>query len=308
MFASTRFVATVGMLAIGLAASSVHAEQMTVDGVMRTFALHIPSRIAQAKTPAPLIIALHGGMGSGAQMRGWLGLDAVADRLGFIVAYPDGLSRNWNDGRTAVRAESAGGKPADDVAFLSMLAKILTDRGQAKAGQVFVTGASNGGMMAFRLACETEGVFAGYAAMIANVSVELEARCQPRQPAAMLIMNGTADPLMPFGGGNVARNGRGTVTSTRQTFARWQSANRCHGEAPALRLPDLDPGDGSYVEVISSKDCAVGAATVLYTIVGGGHQMPSRLRGSRPMIDRFLGPNNRDIEAAEVVARFFMER
>lgn len=293
------------LAAVG-AAPIAEAATLTVGGVARTYELHVPVAVAAARQPVPLIIVLHGGMGHGAQMRQWFGLDSIADRDQFIAAYPDGLSRNWNDGRAAVGSTAPDGTPADDVTFLSALAKELVTSGQAKAGRIYVTGASNGGMMVYRLACETRDIFAGYAAMIANLSVELMAMCRPSQPAAMLIMNGTNDPLMPFEGGSVARNTRGAVISTAATVTFWRKANGCTATGPVVRLPQRAPADATHVTLTQAEGCTAAAPVHFYTVAGGGHQMPSQARASRPLVDRLLGPNNRDIEAADVIARFFL--
>jgi polyhydroxybutyrate depolymerase len=290
-----------------LAPDCARADELMIDGVRRTYELTVPAGVRASGQPVPLVIALHGGRGSGQQMRAWFGLDAIAAREGFVVAYPDGLERNWNDGRAAVFPSRRGRAP-DDVAFLTALAKSLVSRGLARADRIYVTGASNGGMMSYRLACETKAVFAGYAAMIANLSVELAQTCKPAGPARILIMNGTHDPLMPFGGGSVARNNRGEVISTAETYARWMRVAGCRDSSPPEQRPDIDATDGSRIEVTHGIGCAAGGGVTLYTVVGGGHQMPSRTRGSKPIIDALLGTANRDIEAAEEIWAFFAAR
>lgn len=296
--------AAIGALLIS---SAAQADELTIGDLRRTYDLVVPAPIAAARKPVPLVIALHGGLGSGAQLRRSLGLDRIAQREGFIVAYPDGVGRNWNDGRSAIYGRNAG-PPPDDVAFLTTLARTLVDRGIAARERIYVAGVSNGGMMTYRLACETSGVFAGYAAMIANLSVELGQTCRPPATTRMLIMNGTDDPLMPFGGGSVARNNRGEVLSTPATYARWVQANGCAGTGPVERRDDREPNDGSRVEITRATGCGPGGGVTLYTIIGGGHQIPSRARTTRPLVDRFLGRANRDVEAAEELWSFFAGR
>ena len=264
--------------------------------------------IGTAATAAPAkaaVIVLHGGGGSAAQVRGSFGMDEIAAREGLIVAYPDGIARSWNDGRAELNVPRRGKAPADDVAFISELAKRLAR--DVPGGRVFVTGISNGGMLTYRLACETESIFAGFAAVIANLSVDLAATCSPRQPRHLLIMNGTADRLMPWDGGKVTVLGwsRGTVLPALDTFMRWRDWNRCSGVAQADVLVDREPADGSRVEIIRATGCPAGGETVLYRIKGGGHQVPRRTPKPLPLLDRYLGATNRDIDAADEIWRFF---
>ncbi len=51
--------------------------------------------------PAPLVLVFHGGGGNSAQMERYSRFDGPAEREGFIVAYPESIGGNWNDGRGA---------------------------------------------------------------------------------------------------------------------------------------------------------------------------------------------------------------
>jgi polyhydroxybutyrate depolymerase len=62
---------------------------MTVDGLERTYILHVPPA---ASEPLPLILVLHGTYGTGRKMQFGLGFDPHADQRGFYVAYPNPTS------------------------------------------------------------------------------------------------------------------------------------------------------------------------------------------------------------------------
>jgi polyhydroxybutyrate depolymerase len=122
-------------------------------------------------------------------------------------------------------------------------------------------------------------------------------------------MNGTADPLLPYRGGEVGlRHERGRVISTDETLALLRRVNGCTGAAQTERLPDLDPSDGSDVTTERWDTCSSGAPVVLYRVEGGGHRIPRRGEGPRPVIDRLLGRTNRDFEAAEAIWTFFKDK
>src|SRR5215475_14022990 len=115
-----------------------------------------------------------------------------------------------------------------------------------------MTGPSNGGMMTLRLVCEDADLFAAAAPIIANLPADLAPRCKPARPIPVLVVNGTADPLMPFGGGEVGlRHGRGQVISTDATMALLRKVDGCADTAKSEHLPDVDPTDGSDVTVDS---------------------------------------------------------
>ena len=65
----------------------------------RTYLFHVPPGLDPAKKPWPLVIALHGRLGDGASQEHLTGLTKLSDSEGFLVVYPDGVDRSWNDGR-----------------------------------------------------------------------------------------------------------------------------------------------------------------------------------------------------------------
>jgi polyhydroxybutyrate depolymerase len=274
------------------------ARKLVVGGVERSYLL---SRPAQGG-PQPTVVVLHGGTLDATNARRTTGFEALVERHGIVAVYPDAIGRNWNDGR------SKGPGRSDDVAFFRALVEALVAEGIADPRRVYVTGPSNGGMMTLRLVCEAADLIAAAAAIIASLPAELAAGCKPSRPVPVLLMNGTADPLVPYAGGSVGYFGRrGDVLSTDATLTKLRVLNDCPGEATTTRLPDLDPNDGSNVTVYTWS-CASGASVVLYRVEGGGHRIPQRSGGARPVIDRLLGRENHDLDAAEAIWTFFQDK
>ncbi|MEL6376974.1 MAG: alpha/beta fold hydrolase, partial [Pseudomonadota bacterium] len=106
--------------------------------------------------PAPVVIVLHGFLASSKSMRRAAGYDRVAEQNEFVVVYPNGRFRGWNDAR-------APANRFDDVGYLSALVRSLIDEGIAQKDRVFMAGHSNGGGMAMRMACDRPGLIAGIA-------------------------------------------------------------------------------------------------------------------------------------------------
>lgn len=179
---------------------------------------------------------LHGAGGSAAHIAAATGMSEKADDAGFAVAYPNAttafsdLARTWNAGKCCGPAAIAG---VDDVAFLKAVLKDV--KTAAPISRVFVAGFSNGGMMAYRLACELKDEIAA----LAVVAATFETSCKPDTPIPLLAIHGMQDGLVPFNG--LARSNALLVQATksvRESVAIFARGNRCQGEA----LVNEDPG------------------------------------------------------------------
>jgi polyhydroxybutyrate depolymerase len=124
----------------------------------------------------------------------------------------------------------------------------------------------------------------------------------------MLVMNGTADPLIPYEGGRgTSRFAAAGFWSTEKTLAFWRRANGCETEnADVSELDDRDRSDQSTVTRISSR-CPQGRDVLLYRVNHGGHRMPGAFADARfpRLVNAFLGPQNRDIDGAATIWAFF---
>ena len=296
-----RIAALVAALTVAPAAS---ADTIDIDGVKRSYAVQLP-----AKRLVPLVVVLHGKTQRGADMMTRTAWPQVAKREGFAVVFPDGLNHAWADARTkagpALRGPPAG---TDDVAFIAKLVEKLVANGTADPRRVYVTGISNGGAMAMTLVCARADLFAAGASVSMNLTDETAVTCHPSRPLPMLLMNGTADPLVPYEGGRgssyYAADG---FWSTDETLAFWRKLNGCETDHSDMTdLPDRAPADQSTVTRISSR-CPGGHDVVLYRINQGGHRMPGFSPDARfpKVAGSLLGSQNGDIDAAETIWTFF---
>lgn len=310
-------LAIFSLLVCGLSSPPAHAEDdlsrsartITVAGMQRTYLLHLP-RVHDLAKPAPLIIILHGGGGTAERMVRLTngGLSRLAEKEGFLVVYPNGVDKRWNDGRSKEETGwRAHRENADDVGFISALIDELVRTRNADPRRVYVTGVSNGGQMAHRLACEIAHKIAAIAPVIAQMPAHFSPRCKPAKPVSVLMMPGTDDPLIPWEGGTI-RLGRqtfGKALSVRETVKFWTRHNGCPETPEVSSEPDRDPADGTRVRKEAYKGCRERTSVVLYAIEGGGHTWPG---GYQYLPESIVGKISRDIDAAEVIWEFFRKQ
>jgi polyhydroxybutyrate depolymerase len=284
---------------------SLVAGSLEHEGRTRSWHAYLPARRVAA--PA-LVFVLHGSVGDWAQARGGYGydFDALAETEGFIPVYPDGFEKHWNDCRKA-GPYAANTLDVDDVGFFRALVEEFAESQDADRSRVFATGISNGGQMALRLALEAPDLVRAVAPVAASLPAANNLDCRPAGRAvSVLLMNGTRDPMNPWGGGDVALYGllgnRGAVLSSEESIDYFRELAGYVGAAERTTLPDLDTGDSSTVEVERWR--APGRKLVeLYAIRGGGHNAPH----PGLVLPRLLGPTNHDIHAAREIWRFFAE-
>lgn len=253
-------------------AKTVHATLRTPDGRDRTYHVYAPSNVTPGATsgPAvPLLLALHGGGGSGLQFERTSGFDGLAEANGFVVVYPDGIGggpnravlRTWNGGRCCGAAARTG---VDDVGFVRLLVAKLETQYPIDRSRVYVAGHSNGGMLAYRLACELSDEIA--AVGVQSTSLESDV-CRPAKPVSLLHIHGTADRNVPIDGGRGPNAISGVdyappIDGVR-TVARLDGC-----QADPVVTKDADNPD---VTVQRWEECDAGVEVVFMTVNGAPH-------------------------------------
>ncbi|MEQ1697718.1 MAG: PHB depolymerase family esterase [Hyphomicrobiaceae bacterium] len=277
-------------------------ESIVIAGKTRTFMRYTPNRVLGKK--APVVFALHGAKGTADRLAGYLGLNDVADREGFVVVYPQGEKNRWNDGRAADKTGGGEASDANDFEFLNRLADALVVQGVADRNRIYMLGVSNGGFMAFNAACNVASRFAAYASVIASMPVEAIAKCKPGRAVPVMMINATADELIKIDGGpgKFGISGNAPPMDVAKHFAELAGCK----SVSAMALPDADPKDGTRVSLSSWGGCVPGSGIEFYAVDGGGHQAPARGKVTGGFVlDMFLGTRSHDIDTAEAAWAFF---
>jgi polyhydroxybutyrate depolymerase len=265
------------------AGSSAHV--ISVDGTTRSYVVYRPAVLPAG---APLVVMLHGGFGSASQAEKSYHWDAEADSGHFLVAYPDGLGRAWNAGGGCCGRPGRVG--TDDIGFIAAMVSAISRAVPVNPGRVYATGISNGGIMAYDLACHT----AIFAAIGPDSATEL-GDCPGPAPVSVIAIHGTADKNIPYDGG--AGDGIAHIDgpAVPAVIASWRRTDRC--AAPVITT--------AGTVTTSAAACPGGRAVELITIAGAGHQWPGAVPD--PLAQRLLqidAPSTA-LNATRVIWAFF---
>jgi len=299
--------ALAGLVAAGLAVGTATARAqtvvrtLTVGGFERSYRLHVPPDLPRNGTLA-LILVFHGRGGDGAGMERLTGFSALADRAGFVVAYPDGVGRSWNDGR-AMSGSEAQRRNVDDVAFVAAVIDSLSAELRLDPRRIFATGLSNGGTFAHYLAANLSRRIAAIASVAGGLAWPFAQHFAPAAPVSVLIMQGTADPLVPYRGGAVAGGRLGREAGAEATAELWEDADGMRAEPATGSLPDTDPNDHCRVSWQRWSGGRKRTEVWLYKLEGGGHTWPG---GPQYLPRRLVGRVCRDFDATFAIWDFFL--
>lgn len=230
---------------------------------------------ADPKKSLPLVLVLHGYGASGLFQSVYLRLDKLVDEKRFLLIAPDGSptskgTRFW----AAVDGccESAG-KKVDDVRWLTALVEEVASVWSVDRKRIYVVGHSNGGAMAYRLACEPTHPFA--AAFVLAPAFFLEhTKCAPTQAISLRHVHGTADETVAYGGGTIDLLGPTlTYVSAPKAVEAFAKLNGC-GATPDTSTPPIDLDldlAGAETKTTRYTGCRDGALTELLTMEGSKH-------------------------------------
>lgn len=289
------------LCAVLLLATPLRAETsritLTQDGLTREYLLSVPDSLPAR---APLVLALHGVLETAESMQLRVTrerLDVLAERYGFVVAYPSGWGRVWHLGEGDGAARLIPKR--DDIAFLERVIADVQSRARIDPARIFATGYSMGGMMSLSLACKRPGLVRAVAVSSSNLPAMLLDDCRAAPPAGVAFMHGTDDDVVPYAAGHVISGplARMQLVGVAPALAFFTAVKRCQG-SPRTKTWDAKD-DRTVVTRRGWYDCRTGAVEG-YRIEGGGHRWPS----GGPILP-VTGQTTREIDGAAAVWGFF---
>jgi polyhydroxybutyrate depolymerase len=254
-----------------------HTFGLTFGGLDRSYILYVPPGYDGAVQTA-LVLNFHGLTSTANQQILFSQMNQAASAGGFLVIYPQGIGNSWNAGLCCGDASSQN---VDDVGFARAVVQDAATRVCVDPQRVYATGMSNGGHMAYRLACDAADAFAAVAPV---AGAKLVVQCAPSRPVPLLAFHGLQDPIVNY-----------DLDAT--SIAAWVGMNGCDA------TPVTTEYEGSHCDAYSG--CDEGADVEFCTMDPMGHCWPGG--SSLACIEAILGTYNDDIDASSRIWAFFSQ-
>lgn len=240
------------------------------NGATREYLLHVPpSYDANGDSAVPLVINYHGNGGcADAFMNDEAQLSGVADANTVIIAYPQGVARSKGNSEWDPGDDGTQDINSNDLVFSDRLIADVSSSYNIDASRIYATGYSNGGMMAYGMACHRGDTIA--AAGIMSGIMLPDDSCNQSNTTSIVHLHGTADDALPYEGGQ----GFPSVSSVVDFWLN-------HNGIPADSLTSTELDGGSVV-----RDSYTGGTGntdfTLYTINNGYHVWFTQNIGGTP--------------------------
>lgn len=306
-----------------ITSSAVAGEQdhsFRFEGYKRHFVVYTPP-LYTGKQKMPVVMVLHGGGGSIESSRR-VGMEAVADKYGFIVVYPEGTGKGrfhvWNSGQCCGKAQEEN---INDIGYFEQLIEILKTHYAVDYKRIYSTGLSNGAQMSYRLSCELSDKIAAIAPIAAQTAME---DCKPKRAVPTLHFHGTEDKCARYYGGEACGGCFADVFRSfgipmkrvvwacppvEETIEARVKAYRCDADGAVY----YKSGD---VTCTRWRGCENDVNVELCTVYGGGHTWPGVKKSVQACDKRpdgklckrwseMIGKTTHNIDANEAMWAFF---
>ena len=290
---------------------------LTFDGTQRDYRLHVPPAAASGK-PLPLVLNLHGATQNAQLEEITSDMDPNADMNGYLVAYPNGtriskvltpdpIAKNaqygWNAGMCCGLPVT---KHINDVGFLLKVISDIAAKTPVDLRRVYMTGISNGGMMAYAMAAEASGHIAAISSVSGQVEIPV---IHPTRAVPTMEFHSVNDPIAKFDG-TPSANPLDRL-SVMQGIDQWVKADGCDKEpttGTAIVGAAGSISAGETATPITYTHCRSGAEVALWRFTGSGHVWPGSPLNMGPKKNWILAGVGRGIilvNADETMWQFF---
>ena len=199
--------------------STLHT--ITIEGMQpRTYFLHVPAAY-QPSQSVPLLLAFHGRSTVGKEILRTSQFVAWAAEMNFIVAAVNGAvydgASSWNAGNCCTNATTY---EENDVLLASTIIDFVKSNYAVDPARLWASGHSNGGMLAYRLACDLSDKITAIAVVTGAL---VDPTCNPTKPVSVIHLHGNLDPTVPFYGG-----GKFETPSIYSSIEEFAKVNGCN--------------------------------------------------------------------------------
>lgn len=259
--------------------SRAQLDSILSGGVYRSFLVHLPKAYTAAKK-YPLVLNLHGYNSNAEQQEFYSGMSRVADTLGMIVVYPNGINKEWNI------------VTLTDVEFLDQLVAFIRAKYSCNSC-LFSCGISYGAFMTYKYACASSQLISAIGSVAGNVPITLQNDCHYKNKMPLMHFHGTADAIVSYNGVPPF------IPPIERTMQWWVNKNMLNSSPVVTSIEDSDKSDKCTVVLYSYQGINSSAELHFYKIIDGGHTWPGGLHLG------ILGNTNQDISASSLILSFF---
>jgi polyhydroxybutyrate depolymerase len=298
-------LSTVILFSLNIAFAQIK-EQLYHDYYKRTWLIHIPDNYSENKS-YPLVIALHGGGGTGKQlMRSTKNrFNQLADQEDFIVVYPQGLKKSWNDNSKRETSGFARKENIDDVGFINKMITQLESKYNINSKAIFACGISNGGLMSQTLAIELPEKIKTIGMVAANFGEIQINESKNVTPFSILFIQGISDPVIPYNGGEIIafKKSRGNVIGMDKSIAYMQNLNGNNLD-PVISKIENNAFDFCISEHLVYPNLKNESLKIeLIRVKNGGHTWPGA--NEAKFLKKIVGNTTQDFKACDALWEFF---
>jgi len=264
------------------------------NGVVREYYVSYPEK---AEGPCPLIINLHNFNGNANFIQTVSEMDDYALPANIAVVYPEGIDNSWNVGTPWDNNDH------DDVGFIDVLIDAVASRYNIDLNRVYACGYSNGGYLAYELACHLAHKITAFGSIGGNFMLNSDQICDQDRMIPIIDFKGTSDPFVAYDvtfPGEFSDDGSLLVN---ENIAFWSKVNDLT-ESSVEYIEDLNQADSTTVEKIIYSNESHNTRFVHYKIINGGHQWFGTKIGDDHV--SYIGFNNHEIHASEIIVDFFL--
>ena len=166
---------------------------MSYGNINRSYYVSYPN---ETSDPSGLIINMHGFGGSASSQTGTQ-MSNYAHPQNIAVVYPQGASSNigatsWNVGTFWDSNDQ------DDVGFISAIIDEVALNFDIDLNRVYACGMSNGGYMAYELACELSDKITAFGSVTGNFMLNTNQECENERQIPIIHFHGTNDLTVDY--------------------------------------------------------------------------------------------------------------
>ena len=238
----------------------------TFDNLSRSYQIYVPSIYSESE-PVPIVFNLHGGASTASGYLNSIGdMRPIADTANFIVIYPQATTDSSGDPTWHLGGENSKSTSVDDVGFVSHIIDEVSSIYSVDLDRIYVTGFSNGGYLAYEIACLLSNRIAGIGSVAGHMFIDTYNYCNPSHPTPLINIHGTEDFYEGIGEYYLDQN---------LSNQYWTEYNNTDPDPVITNIENTNTQDGSTVELHSWLNGENEVSVVHYKVLGGGHSYPN---------------------------------